>query len=115
MKRLITITLIVAFASTAFAAGKLVMEDSNRNVAIQGFAPDGAKDTTLTGNSQTINVSSDVAWSAYCAADGVYKNMSTATKRGINKTIPATTWHTRVVNPKSPFLNISCSGKLERQ
>jgi len=115
MKRLITITLIVVFASTAFAAGKLVMEDSNRNIAIQGFAPDGAKDTTLTGNSQTVNVSNDVAWSAYCAADGIYRNMSTTTKAGSSKIIPDTTWHTRVVNPKSPFLNISCVGKLERQ
>ncbi len=115
----IVLAVIVAVLCLSFAswAGKSELAKDGMKTKINGFAPDGSKDTTLSVASQTVDMSNDVAWSAYAPGDCKFRTMSTSTKAGAQKTILGGQWTTRVVNPESPFLNYSgcTSGELERQ
>lgn len=115
MKKLIVLLLVLC-AATCYGAGYLETANNTGGPPIQGLAPDSTKDVSLTGTSVTTDMSGDLGWAVYCAADSIYRTMPTSTKAGAAKTIPSTTWHSRVINTKSPFINISgCTGKLERQ
>ena len=81
------------------------------------FAPNGKKDINLTVNSTTVDMRLDNGWALYTPTACVYRTMSTATKAGLKRTLPANTYNQRYVNPKTPFINFSgcTSGELQRQ
>lgn len=81
------------------------------------FAPNGKKDRALTVNSTTVDMRLDNGWATYTPTGCSYRTMSTATKAGLKRTLPANTYNQRYVNLKTPFINFSgcTSGELQRQ
>jgi len=75
---------------------------------MQACTPTIANDALLTGNSQTINVTDANCWTAYTVADTKFRIMSTATKRGIQHTMPGGSWKTEAVE-NYKYINISGS------
>lgn len=113
MKRLLL--LAVFFASAAYAARPDLPVDG-KGVRVPGFAPDGKKDVALTVNSQTVDMRNDLSWSQYAPGACKFRTMSTATKAGATRTLPAANWNARNVNQSTPFINFSgcTSGELQR-
>ena len=79
------------------------------------FAPNPRLEATLTGNSQTINMTGGAYWGANPTAACPFRVMSTATKVGIKHTAPANVWTIRKIGKGSAFVNFSCPGTLQRQ
>lgn len=81
------------------------------------FAPNGKKDVALTVNSTTVDMRLDNGWATWTPTACSYRTMSTATKAGLTRTLPANTYNQRYVNSKTPFINFSgcTSGELQRQ
>jgi hypothetical protein len=126
MKRtLFTFLILLAFATTTFAAGLLV-KDQNLHI-VQGPAPHGAKTLDLTSASTTVDMSSDLWWALYTPVVCYvrYMPLSTSTKASYKQSpMPSETWVGRGVNPATPFANfsgcatgttLSTKGTLERQ
>lgn len=84
---------------------------------IMGHAPTAGKCQLLTAASTTVDMSDDISWGIYAPADCKYRTMATSTVEGVQKTIPAKTWHIRWLRDGSRFVNYSsCDGaELERQ
>ena len=84
---------------------------------VQGIAPNYRKDVTLTGKSQTIDVTSDSQWIIHTASDAKYRTMSSATKTGIQHTM--SNGGGEVVNhgvTSKVYLNLSgATGTLRRR
>lgn len=100
MKTLLCSVALVLVAVSAFAALS----------GYQGFAPNGKKDAALTVNSVTVPMANDIEWAAYVPSSTttcVYRTMSTATKVGLLKPIPAATWTSRKVNGATTFINFT--------
>lgn len=116
MRTKILTVILLLIAAVALAARPELPKDG-AGVKVQGHAPTGSKDVTLTVASQTVNMTNDLSWSQYAPGACKFRTMSTATKAGIAHTLPATTWNTRNVNATSPFLNFTgcTSGELQRQ
>lgn len=122
-KILCAVFTVLMLATIAFAVqkgGQFVYSNpafTSGGTAVQGFAPNGTKDVTLAVTSQTVDMRNDLAWGAYAPADCKFRNMTTATKAGSLHTLPGGSWFVRVVNPSTPFTNISgcTSGELQRQ
>lgn len=114
----LTICMILCLAVMAWA-GKSELAKDGLKTKINGFAPDPSKEVVLTGKSQTIDMTDDVAWGLSPASDCSYRNHSTATKTGNLKTIAAGTDRVRVVNSKGIFATYTGAGCanaiLERQ
>lgn len=115
MKKFILIAFLVAIAATAYAAKPGLPVDGG-GIRVMGFAPDGKKDITLAVTSQTVDMRNDLAWSQYAPGACKFRSMTTATKAGLARTLPATTWNQRNVNASTPFINFSgcTSGELQR-
>lgn len=81
------------------------------------FAPNGKKDRNLTVNSTVVDMRLDNGWATWTPTACSYRTMSTATKAGLKRTLPANTYNQRYVNSKTPFVNFSgcTSGELQRQ
>lgn len=81
-----------------------------------GVINDKGKDQILGVASTTIDMSDDLSWAVYSPVDCKYRTMTSAAKQGVQKTIPAETWHVRRVRKGSAFTNFSgCTlGQLER-
>jgi len=117
MRLLFSIVFAVMLAATAYADRAGLTVDAY-GVRVQGFASNGAEDVNLTIASRTIDMTNEVAWSIYVPdANCKFRTMSTATKQGLKRSVPATTWMTRNVHPRSMFINFSgcTSGELQRQ
>lgn len=125
MKWLFFSILMVAWAVYAWAAtpvyqqASTLQQDGNGNAvaAIQEFSPNGKFDALLTVTKQTVFDMRDfVKWSIYSPACK-FRNMSTMTKAGGWRTVPATTYIIRGVHPATPFLNFTgcTAGELQRQ
>ncbi len=100
MKTLLCVIALVLVAVSAMAALS----------GYQGLAPNGKKDAALTVNSTTLNMANDIEWSVYVPSSTttcVFRTMSTATKAGLAKPIPAATWTSRKVNGATPFINFT--------
>lgn len=112
MKKILILALLL-FASSAFA----ILPDLPRDGGgqkLQGFAP-GKRSQALTVNS--VTTSGDIGWSVYSPTACKFRAMSTATKAGVQFTIPVNTTIERRVNVSAPFINFSgcTSGELQRQ
>lgn len=88
----------------------------SRGAKMQVHAPSAGKDQILGVASTTIDMSDDLSWAVYSPVDCKYRTMTSAAKQGVQKTIPAETWHVRGVRKGSAFTNFSgCTlGQLER-
>ena len=94
------------------------MQEDKSNRPVPGIAPDYRKDVILTGKSQVVEVTRDLAWKAYTATDAVYRTMSSSTKTGIAHTHSGGSWGGEVVNHSTSrtFLNFTgATGTLRRQ
>jgi hypothetical protein len=113
---IITVISILALSAISYAA-KSTLPVDGLGIRIQGFAPDGKKNQSLTVNSATVNASNDLAWSAYTPTACKFRLMSTVTRAGATQTMAANATTQRVVNMSTPFLNMSgcTSGELTRQ
>lgn len=117
----ITLAVIVAILCLSFVAwaDKAELAKDGRKTKVDGFAPDPAKDIVLTGNSQTIDMTDDIAWGLSPVANCTYRNHSTATVVGNVKTIIGGTERVRVVNENAVHATYSGAGCaneiLERQ
>ena len=119
MKKLfITAVMILATATTIFAAG-IMERDLNRNI-IQGAAPDGNLSQLLTVNATTIDMTSTLWWDLYPPSTGCkYRLMplSTSTKSLYPQfTVPDGTKTGYVINRNTAFVNFSgcTSAELQR-
>lgn len=107
MRHLI-IAVILMIAATCYAAKQDLPVDG-KGIRINACAPTIANDTSLTGNSQTINVTDATCWQAYVAANTKFRTMSTATKRGIQHTLPTGSWRPETVS-NYKYVNFSTVG-----
>lgn len=88
---------------------------------IQDIAPLPSKDVSLTGVSQTVNLTGDTKWKCNSSTGGIFRVMTSATKIGIAHKVPTDQWYGETVNHKSvisgaAFLNISgATGTCRRQ
>ena len=122
MRKLIIITLVaVAAAASIVYAGGVLQSDGVPNapgrMKIQGFAPDGKKSQALTVNrSGTISLSTSASYGAYSPTDCVYRIQSTATRAGLNHTLPGGQRLVNVVHENTPFVSYSgcASGIFQR-
>lgn len=114
----IVLAVIVAVMCLSFVAwAKTELPKDGQKTKIMVHAPVAGSEQILTVNSTTVDMSSNISWGIYSPVDCSYRTMSTATKAGIQKTIPAGAWHVRGVREGSAFSNYSgCTGaQLERQ
>lgn len=116
---LFTILVLAGLCATVFAA-----ESDLIGSKVQTFAPNGSLTQTLTVNSATVDMSSNVLWSLYTPASTTcYYRLMPSALTGANKTayknalIPVSTHVIRAKNPNTPFINMSgcTAGYLERQ
>lgn len=106
-------------ASTAvYQQGSILQHQGNGNaVAVQEFTPNGKFDVLLTVNKQTVyDMREFIKWSIYSPACK-FRVMSTTTKAGGWRTVPATTYIIRGVHQETPFLNFTgcTAGEVQRQ
>jgi hypothetical protein len=111
---IILAALIIAGVAT-YVIGRSEMATDGRGTKIEAFTPLHKNDTALTGYSQTIDVTDAMAWGAYVAADTKFRCMSTATKAGVQHTLPAGSWFVEpIANPGKvadyTYLNFSTVG-----
>lgn len=107
---------LILIASIALAARPGLQVDG-LGIRHSNFAPDGAKNVTLTVNKQTVDMRNDIGWSAYTPTACKFRAMSTATIKGTTQTLPANTRTTMHVNAGSAFINFTgcTTGELLRQ
>lgn len=108
MKKCLTLmAVLLALASTAFAAGFL--ERDGDAVRVQVFAPNGNFGQALTVNSVTVDLTNAAMYGVYAPGAGCkVRVMDTTTKTGhFASTSIAATWTVRAVNRATPFLNLS--------
>lgn len=113
MKKLIIALLLLP--TLAFAT--LLQKDSNGYV-MQGAAPDGTLSQTLTVNSVTIDMSSNLWWGLYAPTACKVRLMPTTAKASYPTfTAPINTLTQRYINKLTPFVNFSgcTNGELQRQ
>ena len=115
MRNLIIITLLLACASLAIAAGSL---PNALNGTVQGHAIDSQYTTALTGTSISKDLSKVASYSIYCTSDGKIRTTPTASKGATATTYPLSTIpggsrHTYAVAGAAPFLHAtSCTGDI---
>jgi hypothetical protein len=112
MKKLILILLLIPTISFA----TLLSKDGNGNI-VQGAAPDGLLSQTLTINSATIDMSSNLWWGLYAPTACKVRLMPTTAKGAYPTfTAPVNTLTQRYINRNTPFVNFSgcTSGELQR-
>jgi len=90
MKKLILLGAILATATAYAAPGQLPAVNS-----VQVLSPNGNKDGTLTVNSSTVDMRGDAQWGVYATSACKFRTMSTTTKAGTQRTIPANAWLSR--------------------
>lgn len=108
MKKSLTImAVLLALASTTFAAGFL--ERDGDAVRVQVFAPNGNFGQALTVNSVTLDLTNALMYGVYAPGAGCkIRLMDSTTKNGhYASTSIAATWTVRAVNRATPFLNLS--------
>ena len=119
MRNYIIIAFAIFFSWLSYGAfaGKPELPKDGMKTKITAHAPDARKDVTLTVNSQTVDMTNDISWSASGASDCSYRSMSTATKAGVQKPLYGGQWNTRAIGASSVHMNYSgCTGwVLERQ
>jgi hypothetical protein len=119
MKNYIIIAFAIFFSWLSYEAYALKSElpTDGKKTKIEGHSADCRKDVSLTIASQTVDMNDDISWAVYVPADCKFRNMSTATKAGMQKTLPSGVWFGQVVRTGSAFTNFSgcTSGELERQ
>jgi len=113
---LLIMCMILCLAVMAWA-GRAELAKDGKSTKLEGHAPTAGKGQILTIASTTIDMSDDISWGLYTPTDCSYRTMSTSTRSGIQKTIPAGAWHVRVVSAGSAFTNFSgcTAAQLERQ
>jgi hypothetical protein len=117
MKNIIIAAIItLLFALVAIAASPLPGVDGNRG-NVTDFAPNGSKDGVTTVNGVTVDMRNDAKWAFYAMSTCKFRTMSTTTKSGRTRRLPAGSHVIRGVNPKSPYINFTgCkSGEYQRQ
>ena len=117
---------MIAIVGMSYAT---TLQTDDQNNFIQNPAYNGGKSAALTGASVVLDLRQDVAYSLYCAAvakeRGMYGNYTASGAASAGRAarntyvltpVPATTWHSAVVNKQSPFLNVTgCTGWVRRQ
>lgn len=106
MKQLAIILVITLLTAGACWAVKSDLQVDGKGIRLQACAPRIANGAVLTGNSQTISVDGANCWKVYVAADTKFRAMSTATKVGVQHTIPGGSWYTDIVS-NYKFVNFS--------
>ena len=116
MKKLILLACVLCCVSIAYADRSELVRDAV-GAKVQGFASNGRGDVALTAKSVTVDMSNEIAWSAYVTGGCKFRTMTTATKAGMTRTLPAATWMTRNIHPRSQFINFTgcTNGELQRQ
>ena len=112
MKPHTVISCILLLALLAASAWSALRHDNLGNgEAVQGFAPDRTKSATLAVGQTNKSMATVLAWRVYSPVACKYRLQSTATRAGVQATIPATTDVTRIAHPAVPFVNFSgCTG-----
>lgn len=116
MKKLLTLGLLL-LASAALAAKPNLPADRGGQ-KLQGLAPDARKGSALGVASVTVDMTDDVGYTVYVPGSGCkFRTMSTATRAGNQRTVPAGAWLERRIGAGSAFINFSgcTSGELQRQ
>ena len=109
MRHLIIAAITVLVVTSISWAIKAEMPKDGAGAKLQACAPTRKNDATITGNSQTLNVTDSNCWMVYVASDTKFRAMSTATKTGIQHTIPGGAWYTEATGDNK-FLNFSTNG-----
>lgn len=114
---LLLVIILVGAAMAASVTTKVVMipDGLGGYIPMQAYAPNGKKAQNLTAASTTINHSANTAWSLYTPNDCKYRNMSTATKMGLQRTWLGGDRTVQVVNPSTKYVNYSgcTNGELD--
>lgn len=84
MKRLLTIIMLLAFATTAFAAGKVVTDPNNRPLPYHSPAVSSATCTTTTTTKGTIATVTTAGYSTLCWAADNASNAAVRVRRFLN-------------------------------
>jgi hypothetical protein len=120
VKKIFLAVLAVSFlATTAFAINSTLTRDNN-GVAIQGFTPNGRLTANLTAPGTIADMRDNTAGGIYSSSACKVRFMNrttSATKAAlVQSTVPANGYYVRVVNPATPFWNVSgCVGTFEKQ
>jgi len=109
MRHLIIALVVTSIVATGSWAIRAELPKDGRDTKIQACAPKLKNDTVVTGNSQTINVTDSNCWAVYVASDTKFRTMSTATKVGIQHTLPGGQWYVEATG-SNKFINISTAG-----
>lgn len=114
---ILVLACVALYVATAFADKSELIRDAV-GAKVQGFASNGREAADLTHVSQTVDMSNEIAWAVFSNRSTCkFRTMSTATKRGLTRSVPASTWTTRNIHPLAPFVNFTgCrQGELEKQ
>jgi hypothetical protein len=84
MKNLLTIILLLAFAATAWAAGKVVVDPNNRTLGYHSPAPTSAVCTTTTTTKGVIATVPTAGYSTLCWEASDSTNAAKRIKRHLN-------------------------------
>lgn len=115
MKRKLPLWLILTIAllsilSVAAVTTRIVMipDGSGGYIPIQQHASNGKDAVNLTVNSTTKNFTGKTSWELYAPSSGCkFRNMSTLTKAGLQRTWPNGVRQSHFINPATPYANFS--------
>lgn len=109
MKNVIVICLSLLILSGVSFAFKAELPRDGGGQKLQACVPTLKNDVTVTGNSQTFNVTDANCWTAYVSSASKFRVMSTATKVGVQHTFPAGIWKNEFVS-NYKYVNMSTVG-----
>jgi len=105
MKRFVLLISLFVFTTVAFAMKSELPRDGG-STKLQACAPTLKNDSLITATSQHKNVTDANCWRFYAASDAKFRVQSSATKIGVQHTIPGGSWYTEAVS-NYKFVNFS--------
>lgn len=107
---LLLVLILVGAAMAASVTTRVVMipDGSGGYIPIQQHASNGKDAVNLTVNSTTKNFIGKTSWELYAPSSGCkFRNMSTLTKAGLQRTWPNGVRQSHFINPATPYANFS--------
>lgn len=107
MNKIIIAALLILLPTFTFAGGFMAKDSQNHYT--DAFSPDGTFSTLLTVNSTTIDMTNNFIYSVIGVAATCKLRLMPTTAKGSYVAFPvaAASWSTYVVNPATPFANLS--------
>lgn len=109
MKNIIIAVVVTMLVAAVSWATKADLPVDGKGIRLQACAPNLKNDMVITGNSQNMNVTDSNCWAVYVANDTKFRAMSTATKVGVQHTIPGGSWYVEATG-SNKFINLSTAG-----